>query len=328
MKLQQLRYFVAIADNGLNITAAAEQLNTSQPGISKQLKLLEEELGLRLFSRSGKALNNITPEGQQVLNRAKAILREVSAIHSLSKELQQDHGGVLSIATTHTQARYVLPPLLQKFRKTYPNVQFSLHQGTNDQINEWIEEQKVDFAVFSNSFSQIDTSLALPCFNWDQAILIPKEHPLATLETIELTDLVKFPIITYAFNSQDRSTLVDAFTEANLEPNIAITARDADVIKTYVRSGLGVGFVANMAYHPVDDNDLLAISAHDILPNYTTWVAFREDHYLRSYMYDFIQLLAPHLNRHTVDNAINDYRQHRKVPTNKDYKLPYHLIKS
>lgn len=327
MKLQQLRYFVAIAENGLNITAAAEQLHTSQPGISKQLKLLEDELGLRLFSRNGKALNAITPEGEQVLARAKNMLREAAAIHSLAKELQQDHGGVLSIATTHTQARYVLPPLLQNFRQTYPDVQFNLHQGTNDQIHEWINDRKVDFAVFSNSSSRINSYLALPCFNWDQAILLPKDHPLAKLDNIGLSDLVKYPIITYAFNSQDRSTLVDAFTEAKLKPDIAITARDADVIKTYVRSGLGVGFVANMAYNPEEDKDLLAISAHDILPVYTTWVAFREDHYLRSYMYDFIQLLAPHLDRETIDQAISDYRQHHKIPTNTDYQLPYHLIK-
>lgn len=326
MKLQQLRYLVAISENGLNITAAAEQLYTSQPGISKQLKLLEEELGLRLFSRNGKTLDGITHAGHLVLEKARNILRDVDTIKQLSNELQNEHGGVLSIGTTHTQARYVLPSILGKFRELYPDVQLHLHQGTNDQIDEWLKSGHVDFAIASSASPRNNSMVTLPCYFWDQALLVPQGHPLTQLDSIELEDLVKYPIVTYLFSSTDRSTLVDAFHKAGLKPDIAITARDADVIKTYVRQGLGIGFVANMAYSPNEDSDLVAYSTHDILPTYTTWIGFREDHYLRSYMYDFISLLAPHFDRRNIDDAINEYRNSGSI-TNIDLnKLPYRLI--
>ncbi|MDM3871574.1 LysR substrate-binding domain-containing protein [Porticoccus sp. W117] len=326
MKLQQLRYFVAIAENGFNITAASEQLYTSQPGVSKQLKLLEEELGLRLFSRSGKTLDGITEAGEQVLVKAKNILREVDNIKQLSDDLQNEHGGVFTIGTTHTQARYVLPDIFSKFRELYPDVQLDLHQGTNDQIDEWLKTGHVDFAIASSAKPRRNNMVTLPCYYWDQALLIPRDHPLAKLDQPELEDIVRYPIVTYLFSSTDRSTLVDAIRKAGLEPNIAITARDADVIKTYVREGLGIGFVANMAYHPVQDNDLVAISTHDILPTYTTWIGFREDLYLSNFTYDFIAMLAPHLQRELVDQAIQEYRDNKVITCIDEKQLPYRLI--
>ncbi|UTW45202.1 LysR family transcriptional regulator [bacterium SCSIO 12696] len=326
MKLQQLRYFVAIAENGFNITAASEQLYTSQPGVSKQLKLLEEELGLRLFSRSGKTLDGITQAGEQVLEKAKTILREVDNIKQLADDLQNEHGGVFTIGTTHTQARYVLPDIIGKFRELYPDVQLDLHQGTNDQIDEWLKTGQVDFAIASSAQPRRNNMVTLPCYHWDQALLVPTDHPLAKTSSLELEDVVRYPIVTYLFSSTDRSTLVDAIRKAGLEPNIAVTARDADVIKTYVREGLGIGFVANMAYDPKQDNDLVAIGTHDILPTYTTWIGFREDLFLGNFTYDFIALLAPHLDRDIVDKAVQEYREHKAITCIDDNKLPYRLI--
>ena len=328
MKFQQLRYFVAIAENGLNITAAAEQLHTSQPGVSKQLKLLEEELGLRLFSRDGKTLDRLTYAGRLVLEKARNILRETDNIKRLSDELQNEQRGVLSIGTTHTQARYVLPDILHKFRQLYSEVQLNLHQGTNDQIDEWLKSGHIDFAITSSaSPSQKNNIIALPCYFWEQALLVPSTHQLTALNHIDLNDLVHYPIMTYLFSSNNRSTLVDAFRKAGLDPDIAVTARDSDVIKACVREGLGIGFVANMAYDPDKDADLTALSTHDILPIYTTWVSFRDDHYLSSYMYDFIELLAPHLKRHIVDKSIGEYRSTGNIINIDSKILPHRLIK-
>jgi LysR family cys regulon transcriptional activator len=328
MKLQQLRYLVAIADNGLNITAASEQLYTSQPGVSKQLKLLEEELGLRLFSRSGKTLDGITVAGQMVIDKAKNILREAEEIKNLADELTNEQVGILSIGTTHTQARYVLPDILHQFRIKYPDLQLNLHQGTNDQIEEWVKSGHINFAIASASKTEKSGMVTLPCFHWDQALIFPTDHPLAKLDEITLHDLVEYPIVTYSFSSTDRSSLVDAFHKEGIDPHIAITVQDADVIKTYVKEGLGIGFIANMAYDPAEDSDLCAISTNDLLPTYSTWIGFREEDYIRSYMYDFIQLLAPHLDKYLVDEAVAEYRQKGKITCIDESKLPYRLIQT
>jgi LysR family cys regulon transcriptional activator len=326
MKLQQLRYLLAIAENGLNITAASEKLYTSQPGVSKQLKLLEEELGLRLFSRNGKSLDGITYAGNLVLEKAANIMREVENIKQLAHELQNEQEGSLAIGTTHTQARYVLPDILQAFRKRYPEVKLNLHQGTSEQISEMMKNGLIDFAIASSSGAKSSDTVTLPCFHWDRAVLMPQDHPLTKLDDIELKDLAQYPIITYVFNQNGQSSFRDAFAKEGLTPNIAITARDADVIKTYVRKGLGVGIAASMAYDPDYDADLVAVSTHDILPSCTTWVGFREEQYIRSYMYDFIEMLAPHLNRATVDAAVTEYRQTGRISVIDESKLPYKLI--
>ncbi len=326
MKLQQLRYLLAIAENGLNITAASERLYTSQPGVSKQLKLLEEELGLRLFSRNGKSLDGVTYAGNLVLEKAANIMREVENIKQLAHELQNEQEGSLSIGTTHTQARYVLPNILAAFRKRYPDVKLNLHQGTSEQIAEMMKNGLIDFAVASSSGAKNSDTVSLPCFHWDRAILMPQDHPLTKLEDIELKDLIQYPIITYVFSHTGQSSFRDTFAREGLTPNIAITARDADVIKTYVRKGLGIGIAASMAYDPETDHDLVAVSTHDILPSCTTWVGFREEQYIRSYMYDFIEMLSPHLDRTTVSNAVNEYRRNGRVSSIDESKLPYKLI--
>ncbi|WP_144395092.1 LysR substrate-binding domain-containing protein [Pleionea sediminis] len=326
MKLQQLRYLLAIAENDLNITAASEKLYTSQPGVSKQLKLLEEELGLRLFSRNGKSLDGVTYAGNLVLEKAATIMSEVENIKQLAHELQNEQEGSLSIGTTHTQARYVLPDILQAFRKRYPDVRLNLHQGTSEQISEMMKNGLIDFAIASSSGAKNSDTVTLPCYHWDRAILMPQDHPLTKLDEIELTDLAEYPMITYVLNQSGSSSFRDTFAKAGITPNIAITARDADVIKTYVRKGLGIGIAASMAYDPEQDHDLVAISTHDIFPSCTTWVGFREEQYIRSYMYDFIEMIAPHLDRNTVSKAVTEFRRTGEIHSIDENSLPYQLI--
>ena len=297
MKLQQLKYLLAIADNGLNITAAAERLYTSQPGVSKQLKLLEEELGLQLFTRKGKSLGSITAAGEQVIERARLIMQEVENIRSLASDYYQEEEGTLSIATTHTQARYVLPGVIKEFRKRYPRVSLNLHQGTSEQIADMVAANEIDFAIATGSHELFANLLLVPSYRWDRKILVPNDHALAKLDRkLTLHDLAEYPLVTYVFSFGGQSSLKKAFSKEGLEPDVVFTARDADVIKTYVRMGLGVGIVASMAEDCDDRKDLTAIDAEGLFPRSTTWIGFRKDGVMRRYMFDFARLFAPHIS--------------------------------
>jgi LysR family cys regulon transcriptional activator len=304
MKLQQLKYLLAIADNGLNITAAAEKLYTSQPGVSKQLKLLEDELGLQLFARKGKSLGSITPAGFQVIERARLIMQEAENIRSLASDYFQEEEGELSIATTHTQARYVLPDVVREFRKRYPKVSLNLHQGTSEQIADMVAANEIDFAIATGARDLFSKLLLVPSYHWDRKIVVPKNHELAKLERkLTLHDLAKYPLVTYVFSFGGQSSLKRAFADAGLEPDVVFTARDADVIKTYVRMGLGVGIVASMAEECDDNKDLTPIDAAGLFPRSTTWIGFRKDAVLRRYMVDFIRLFAPHITPDQMDQT-------------------------
>lgn len=302
MKLQQLKYLLAIADNGLNITAAAERLYTSQPGVSKQLKLLEEELGLLLFTRKGKSLGSVTAAGDQVINKARLIMQEVDNIRSLASDYYQEEEGSLSIATTHTQARYVLPKIIQEFRKRYPKVTLNLHQGTSEQIADMVAANEIDFAIATGSRDLFSDLLLVPSFHWDRKIIVPKGHELARLDgKASLKDLAKYPLVTYVFSFGGQSSLKQAFADEGLEPDVVFTARDSDIIKTYVRMGLGVGIVAGMAGD--DLKDLVAISAEGLFPRSTTWIGFRKEAVMRRYMLDFVQLFAPHITDSQIEQT-------------------------
>ena len=304
MKLQQLKYLLAIADNGLNITAAAEKLYTSQPGVSKQLKLLEEELGLQLFARKGKSLGSITPAGHQVIERARLIMQEAENIRSLASGYYHEEEGELSIATTHTQARYVLPDVVQEFRKRYPRVSLNLHQGTSEQIADMVAANEIDFAIATGARDLFSKLLLVPSYHWDRIIVVPKDHDLAKLEhKLSLQDLAKHPLVTYVFSFGGQSSLKRAFADVGLEPDVVFTARDADVIKTYVRMGLGVGIVASMAEECDDHKDLTPIDASGLFPRSTTWIGFRKDAVLRRYMLDFIRLFAPHMTSDQLEQT-------------------------
>jgi len=303
MKLHQLRYLAAVAQSGLNITAAAQKLHTSQPGVSKQIKLLEDELGFQIFTREGRNLTRITPAGQQVIERAVKILQETQAIKDLATELRDEGRGSLSIGTTHTQARYVLPDVIREFRARYANVRLNLHQGTTEQIAEMVAQDRIDCAIATGSEHLFGDLTLLPCYRWHRTIVVPRSHPLATVQRPSFKQLAAYPIITYTFSFSGPSSLQQAFAKAGVVPDVAITARDADVIKAYVRLGLGVGIVAEMAFDPREDADLVAIDASHLFSAHVTWVGFRRGVLLRKYMYDFIQLIAPHLDRRLVDRA-------------------------
>jgi LysR family cys regulon transcriptional activator len=303
VKLHQLKYLAAVAQSGLNITAAAQKLHTSQPGVSKQIKLLEDELGFQIFTREGRNLTRITPAGQQVIDRALHILQETQAIRDLATELRDEGRGSLSIGTTHTQARYVLPRVIRDFRQQYPNVRLNLHQGTSEQIAEMVAQDRIDCAINTGSDHLFEDLTLLPCYRWHRVIVVPRDHPLAANPRPALKSLGAYPLITYTFSFTGPSSLHQAFARAGLTPDVAITARDADVIKTYVRLGLGVGIVAEMAIDAHEDADLVAIDASHLFSSHVTWIGFRRGVLLRKYMYDFMQLLAPHLDRRVVDRA-------------------------
>jgi LysR family cys regulon transcriptional activator len=303
MKLHQLKYLAAVAQSGLNITAAAQKLHTSQPGVSKQIKLLEDELGFQIFTREGRNLTRITPAGQQVIDRALHILQETQAIRDLATELRDEGRGSLSIGTTHTQARYVLPKVIRDFRQQYPNVRLNLHQGTSEQIAEMVAQDRIDCAINTGSDHLFEDLTLLPCYRWHRVMVVPRDHPLASNPRPALKSLGAYPLITYTFSFTGPSSLHQAFARAGLTPDVAITARDADVIKTYVRLGLGVGIVAEMAIDAHEDADLVSIDASHLFSSHVTWIGFRRGVLLRKYMYDFMQLLAPHLDRRLVDRA-------------------------
>ncbi len=296
MKLQQLRFITAVVDSDLNITAAAERLFTSQPGISKQIRMLEDELGLTLFVRRGKRLESLTPEGEQVVARAERVLCEVDRIKALSEELRGENSGQLSLATTQTQARYLLPPVLTRFHQLFPDTSVELHQGSSEQIHRMLGDRQVDLAMASSSEAQVEHMVQLPVYRWDRVIVVPKAHPLAqSTAPLLLQDLNPYPLVTYLFSDRPESSLMSAFSRAGLLPNIAFTARDSDVIKTCVRNGLGVGIVAAMAIDRTLDADLIALPADHLLPTLTTWVGWRKDQLLKSYHTQLLRLLALHL---------------------------------
>lgn len=304
MKLQQLKYIWEVSKHGLNVTVTAESLLTSQPGVSKQIRLLEDELGVQIFQRNGKHLTEITAAGQSVIEIAGLILGEVDNIKRIAAEHCDDSRGSLSIATTHTQARYVLPPTIKKFILDYPDVSLHMHQGTPMQISELAVNRNVDFAIATEALELFDDLIMLPCYRWNRSIVVPDDHPLAAMDEITLEAVAEFPIVTYVFGFTGRSQLDNAFYEAGLTPKVVFTAVDADVIKTYVRLGLGIGIVATLAYDPVTDSGLKALDASHLFDYSVTKVGFRRGLFMRAYMRDFITLFAPHLNRDVLEQAI------------------------
>jgi LysR family cys regulon transcriptional activator len=322
MKLHQLRYLAAIAQNGLNITAAAEKLHTSQPGVSKQVKLLEDELGFQIFVRDGRNLSRVTPAGQQVIDRAVRILREVQNIKRLSDDFKDEARGTLSIGTTHTQARYVLPEVIQKFREQYPEVRLHLHQGTSEQIAEMAALDRIDFAIATGSQSLFEGYALLPCYRWHRDVVVPRGHPLARHKSPTLKQLAAHPIVTYVFGFSGPSSLMEIFAKEGLVPDVALTARDADVIKTYVRLGLGIGILAGVAIDPKEDADLVRIATPHLFPAHTTWIGFRRGGLLRKYQLDFVQRFAPHLTKRVIEKAAGATSQAEVDELVKGIELP------
>lgn len=322
MKLQQLRYIWEVAHHDLNVSATAQSLYTSQPGISKQIRLLEDELGVEVFARSGKHLTHITPAGEVILELAGEMLRKADSIKRVAQEFSNERSGSLSIATTHTQARYVLPGIINSFIGEYPDVSLSMQQGTPIQIAEMAAEGSVDFAIATEALELFSDLIILPCYRWNRCIVVPKDHPLAKADRLTLDAVAEHPIVTYTFGFTGRSKLDDAFNSKGLTPKVVFTAVDADVIKTYVRLGLGIGIVAGLAYDEDLDKDLVKLDASHLFASSVTSLAFRRGTFLRGFMYDFITELAPHLTRDLVQEALsrasptdrNDLYAHIELP--------------
>jgi LysR family cys regulon transcriptional activator len=322
MKLQQLRFLATVAQSELNITTAASKLYTTQPAVSKQLRQLEDELGFKIFERRGRALSKVTPPGERVVECAVRILREIHNIKGISTDYKDDSSGTLAIGTTHTQARYVLPPVIKAFRERYPKVDLNLLQGTSEQIAEMAKTGRIDLALATGSGTSFEKFVLLPCYRWHRQVIVPRGHPLADGEKLTLEKLGQHPIVTYSFSFTGPSSLTDSFHAHNIRPNIALAARDADVIKTYVRLGIGVGIVANMAIDAREDADLVVIEAGHLFPKHVTWVGFDRSALLRKHQYDFISLLAPHLTRRLIDRARSAASQAETDTLFEDVELP------
>ncbi|MEO9137337.1 MAG: CysB family HTH-type transcriptional regulator [Casimicrobiaceae bacterium] len=304
MNLQQLKYLCAIVDNGLNVSDAAEVLYTSQPGISKQVRQLEDELGLLVFVRQGKRLARLTPAGEVVVATARRALREIGNLKRVADEYRREDAGVLGIATTHTQARYVLPPVLSRFATRFPKVRLVLHQGNPVQVAEQTRAGDVDVGIATEALGDYPDLVALPCYRWNRGVLVPNGHPLAAIRPLTLEALVKYPIVTYDFAFTGRSAINAAFGAKGLEPNIVLTALDSDVIKTYVELGMGVGIVAQMAYDRAKDSGFELLDAGHLFAASLTRLALRKGVFLRGFVYEFIALFAGQYTRAVVDAAL------------------------
>lgn len=305
MKLQQLRYIVEIENHNLNVSSTAEGLYTSQPGISKQVRMLEDELGVQIFGRSGKHLTHVTPAGKEVIKIAREVMTKMNAIRAVVGEHTYPDRGMLAIATTHTQARYALPAVIKQFIQHYPQVSLHMSQGSPIQIAEDVSKGNSDFAIATEALHLYKDLVMLPCYHWNRSVVVKADHPLADKKNITINELAQYPIVTYTHGFTGRSELDEAFYKAGLQAKIIFTATDADVIKTYVRLGLGIGIIASMAVDPNQDQDLVIIDMRDKFSYSTTKIGFHRNSFLRSYMYDFIWRFAPHLTPDVVDKAIS-----------------------
>ncbi|MGE0810151.1 MAG: LysR substrate-binding domain-containing protein [Immundisolibacter sp.] len=303
MKLQQLRYLVEIVRRDLNVSAAAARLFTSQPGVSKQIRQLEHELGVELFQRRGKQFVALTPAGRAVLAQAEDMLARADTIRQLAQDFAAPDRGELGIATTHTQANYVLPPVIAAFNARYPRVRVDLLQGTPQQLADLTQHDQVDLAITTEDPALYPHLVLLPVSTWHYCVLCPVGHTLAQAQPLTLQAIAEHPLVTYGFAFGARSALGMCFAAAGIRPQLALTAVDTSVLKRYVRQGLGVGLMAAAAYDAEVDTDLVALDAATLLPRRRVHLALAPGRFLRAYVYDFIAQLAPHLTRDVVDEA-------------------------
>lgn len=306
MKLQQLRFVREVVRANFSVSAAANVLHTAQPGVSNQIQLLEQELGVRIFQRKGKRLTGLTKPGQVIANLAERILRETENIKRVGVEFSNDASGTLSIATTHTQARYALPPVIKAFMEQFSKVRLDIHQGNPTQIAEMAVTGVVDLAIATETIELFPELVTLPCYEWNRGVITLPGHPLTDVRPLTLEAVANYPIVTYDFAFAGRSKINKAFEAHGLQPNVVLTAIDSDVIKTYVELGLGIGILAKMAYNPGRERNLIMLDAAHLFESSTTRIGIRRGTYLRSYVYSFIELFAPHLNRAVVEAAMGE----------------------
>ncbi|PHS71095.1 MAG: transcriptional regulator CysB [Methylophaga sp.] len=306
MQLHQLKYVREITLRGFNVSATAKALNVSQPNVSNQVQQLEEELGLKIFERHGKRLTNLTDIGKSIVEIANSVLINIDNIGQLVADSHNDQIGTLSIGTTHTQARYALPPAIKNFSEHYPNVHLNMVQGTPLELAELAAMGKIDIAIATEAIGQHLSLFSFPCYDWNRTIVVPENHPLLSEKKLTLEAIAQYPILTYIPDITGRALQDKAFKDHNLKPNIIFTATDADVIKTYVELEieLGVGIIASMAFNPTKDAPLIGIDASHLFSPSTTVLGFRRNSYLRKYTYAFIEFFASHLTRKVIDESM------------------------
>jgi LysR family cys regulon transcriptional activator len=309
MKLQQLRCIFEVVQNDFNISKAANFLHTSQPGVSKQIQLLEDEVGVQIFQRNGKRLTGLTEPGQQVFDSIAEIIREEKNIKRVSEEYEKKDTGNFTIATTHTQARYKLPNVVEEFVKKYPKINLNIHQGNPSQVTEQIVNGDADVGIATESIGLHDKIFCIPCYSWNRIIVMPKSHPLNEEKIITLEHLATYPLITYDYAFTGSTIVSKVFKESNLKPNIMLTAIDADVIKTYVNLNLGIGLIAEMAFDSSKDIDLISRDVSHLFPLSTTYLGIRKDTFIRASTFDFIKMFTPQMSEH----ELRQYLQNRHV---------------
>lgn len=300
MNIQQLRYLHEIARRGLNVSEAAAALYTSQPGVSKQIRLLEEELGITIFERSGKRLTGITEPGRQVLAIVARLLEDLGNLKRIGTDYAGQTSGTLDVATTHTQARYLLPPVVKRFMESWPDVRLRLHQGNPQQVAAWVADGTADIGIATESLEGQPHLVTLPCYQWSHLVVVPRGHPLLERTGVTLAMLAEWPLITYDPSFTGRAKIDRAFERVGVAPNIVLTAVDSDVIKTYVELGLGIGIIAEMAFDPTRDAELTALAAGHLFESNIARLAIRRSVWLRRFDFAFIELFAPQLSENIV----------------------------
>ncbi len=311
MNIHQFRFVQEAVKRNLNLTEAAKVLHTSQPGVSKAILELEAELGIEIFSRHGKRLKRVTEPGQHVLKSIDVILREVGNLRRIGEQFSQQDSGTLSIATTHTQARYVLPPVVAALRQQFPKVNVSLHQAAPEQVARMLIDEVAEIGIATESLADFDQLVTLPCYNWQHTLVLPTDHPLARQATITLEDVAREPLITYHPSFTGRTKIDAAFAAAKLAPRIALEAIDSDVIKTYTKLGLGIGIAAEMAVRDIASegpaSGLVVRPAGYLFGSNAARVAFKRSAYLRNFVYTFTELLSPRLTRAVVERSMTGF---------------------
>lgn len=305
MNLQQLKYLREVARCNLNISTAAKVLHTAQPGISNQIRQLEEELNIQVFERNGKRLVGITQPGRAVLAMAERVLREIENIKQVGFEFTHDASGSLAIATTHTQARYALPAVIKTFSEAFPNIRLHIHQGNPTQIAQMVVSGVADLAVATEGMDQFEDLAILPCYQWNHCLIAPPGLPILREEPLTLAKIAEYPIVTYDLSFAGRAKINEAFSDAGLRPNVVLAALDSDVIKTYVELGLGVGLMASMAFQEDRDTNLRMRDVSHLFAPSTTRIGLRRGVHMRGFIYAFIEMFAPHLDRRAVDHALS-----------------------
>ncbi len=290
MQLRQLRSLVTLVDTGFNVSRAAKELHLVQPAVSQHLKQLEDEVGARLFVRQGNRLTGLTDAGEKVAHYARRALADAGNILAVGRDHAAEDAGVLRIATTHTQARYVLPPAIRRFSAAYPHVELEIHQGTPKQLVEMAVHDSVDLAICTEALDSHPALKAIPCYRWNRCLISPPDHPALAQRPVTLELLCAYPLITYVFGFTGRGHFSDAFARAGLRPRVVLSAADTDVIKTYVREGLGLGIIACLAYEPGVDDDLAMRDLSHLFPWEVTKIAFPRDKYLRRFQEEFIEI--------------------------------------